>query len=209
MSTKKKYHSEIRQAQAAATRRRILAAARRLFSSRGFEKTTVDEVAVGAEVSTPTIYMHFKSKEGVLRELVNEVLFGPDYRSLVDKSASSKDPREALRIAAHISRTIHDAEKSEIGLVRGASALSPELRDLELEGERLRYERQRLVVARLEKARLLPRGMGIVQARDILWSLTSREVYRMLVIERGWSSDEYQKWLAQTLLQILVGTAEE
>jgi len=50
----------------------------------------------------------------------------------------------------------------------------------------------------------VPQGMDGAQARNILWSLTSREIYRMLVIERGWSSEEYQEWLGRSLLKILV-----
>ena len=201
---KRRYNSDSRCAQAAVTKKRILTAARSLFSSKGFEKTTIDEVAAAAGVSAPTVYSIFKSKEGIVRELLNEILFGARYRSLVEKSTSSENPKEALKIAASIARTVHDAEKSEMAVIRGASALSPELRKLGLEGENLRYERQQSVIHKLEKAALLPHGMDVAQARDILWSLTSREIYRMLVIERGWSPGEYQEWLGRTLLKILV-----
>jgi len=34
---------------------------------------------------------------------------------------------------------------------------------------------------------------------------TGRDVYRMLVLERGWSSDEYESWLAATLIKALMG----
>jgi hypothetical protein len=33
---------------------------------------------------------------------------------------------------------------------------------------------------------------------------TGRDVYRMLVLERGWSSDEYEGWLAETLIKALM-----
>jgi len=204
MSMKRRYNSESRCAQAAVTKQRILTAAKSLFSSKGFEKTTIDKVAAAARVSAPTVYSIFRSKEGIVREMLNDILFGAQYKSLVEKSSSSEDPREALKIAASISRTVHDAEKSEIGFIWGASALSPELRKLGLEGENLRYERQQSVIDRLKKANLLPRGINVAQARDILWSLTSREIYRMLVIERGWSPGKYQEWLGRSLLKILV-----
>ena len=44
-------------------------------------------------------------------------------------------------------------------------------------------------------------------ARRILWMYTSRDVYRMLVHESGWSPDRYQEWLARTLLDALVAPA--
>ncbi len=40
--------------------------------------------------------------------------------------------------------------------------------------------------------------------RDIHWAFTGRDFYRMLVVERGWSSDEYEKWLADLLIQTLL-----
>jgi len=40
--------------------------------------------------------------------------------------------------------------------------------------------------------------------RDIFWAFTGRDFYRMLVVERGWSSDEYEKWLAELLIQLLL-----
>jgi hypothetical protein len=42
----------------------------------------------------------------------------------------------------------------------------------------------------------------LCRVRDILWMYTGRDVYRMLV-ERGWSSEEYGKWLVDTLIRAL------
>jgi hypothetical protein len=41
-------------------------------------------------------------------------------------------------------------------------------------------------------------------ARDALWTLTGRETYRMLVITRGWTPDQYEKWLGDTLIRTLL-----
>jgi len=43
-------------------------------------------------------------------------------------------------------------------------------------------------------------GLDAAGARDVLWALTGSELYRMLVVERGWSSDRYQWCLADTLI---------
>jgi hypothetical protein len=32
---------------------------------------------------------------------------------------------------------------------------------------------------------------------------TGRDIYRMFVLERGWTSDAYEEWLANTLIQTL------
>jgi hypothetical protein len=70
-------------------------------------------------------------------------------------------------------------------LLRGAGGLAPELAKLEAERERLRYERQKDVIHSLGKAGRLRRGLN--RAGYLL----AREVYRMVVRERGWSREKY------------------
>jgi hypothetical protein len=56
------------------------------------------------------------------------------------------------------------------------------------------------------KEKSLAKGLTLQEARDILWALTGRDMYRMFVIERKWTPDEYEKWLAQLLIKSLLGT---
>lgn len=204
MPKKRPYHSEARSEQAELTKTRILDAAKQLFAAGGYDKTTIDNIATLASVSAPTIYATFKSKEGILLALMQTVLFGPHYQILVEKAHSIVDPIEALTMAAKITRTIYDADKAEIALIRGASVLSPELKELEKQGEHQRYTRQAFIIRQLAEVGLLPADMDATQARDILWSLTSRELYHKFVVERGWSAEEYETWLRRTLRQTLV-----
>jgi hypothetical protein len=37
-----------------------------------------------------------------------------------------------------------------------------------------------------------------------MWTLTGRDIYCMLVLQRGWTSDEYESWLGDTLLATLI-----
>jgi AcrR family transcriptional regulator len=205
MSNPKKrfYRSKLRETRAAETRKQILAAAKKQFAKKGIDKVTIDEIAKEAGVSTPTVFALFQSKKGILRELMNEIKFGNRYEKLVEKALSAENPIERLRMAASIARSIYDTEKSEIGLIRAASGFSPELKTLEQEGEKLRFERQEGSIKLLSQKKLLARGLNIKRARDILWALTGREIYRMLVLEHGWSSDDYEKWLADELVKAL------
>jgi hypothetical protein len=82
--------------------------------------------------------------------------------------------------------------------------VAPELAKLEKQREDLRYERQEIMIVSLEGAKRLRPNLDHRTARDILWTLTGRDVYRMLVCERGWSSQQYQEWLAETLAQTLL-----
>jgi AcrR family transcriptional regulator len=48
----------------------ILTAAWQAFATYGFRKTSMDDIARGAGVSRPAVYLHFKGKEEVFRALV-------------------------------------------------------------------------------------------------------------------------------------------
>ena len=79
--------------------------------------------------------------------------------------------------------------------------VAPELAKLEQRRECLRYERQERMIVSLREAGRLAADLDYTTARDIFWMLTGRDIYRMLVRERGWSSQKYQDWLADTLVR--------
>ncbi len=60
------------------------------------------------------------------------------------------------------------------------------------------------MIISLRDARRLRPELDHGTTRDIFWMLTGRDVYRMLVRERGWSSQKYQDWLADTLVHSLL-----
>jgi AcrR family transcriptional regulator len=199
----RRYNAESRRARASETRRRILDAAKGLFAERGIDKVTVDQLSAAASVSTPTVYALFRSKAGILKALIEGAFFGDGYAKLAARTKSTNDPGELLRITASISRVIFDTEKEEIGLMRGASAFSPELKRVEVEFERIRFDLQEARARLLVRTFPAARALGLAKVRDIMWMYTGRDIYRMFVLERGWSSDEYEEWLAKTLIQAL------
>jgi hypothetical protein len=78
---------------------------------------------------------------------------------------------------------------------------------LEREGECGRFEAQAALVAYLAESGRLRPDLDVAAARDILWTLTGRDLYRMLVQERGWSSDRYENWLAGLVTAALLAPA--
>ena len=65
---------KVRQARAAETRKRIVAAAKKLITENGFENVSIENIAKEAEVSTGSFYTYFKKKEDVVEEL-NQLSF--------------------------------------------------------------------------------------------------------------------------------------
>ena len=206
MSTSKKrsYNSESRLAQSQKTKSRILASAKKLFESTGFEKITIEEIAHRAQVSAATIYSIFQSKRGILLALMDNALSPEQHKSLVEQGRNEKSPRKRLEIAARISRQLYDAEKMQLNLLRGALILDPVFKELEVEREGRRYKRQEETIKVMVKEKVFNKNVPVSKIRDILWAFTGRDIYRMLVLERGWSSDEYEKWLGELLIQTLL-----
>ena len=71
--SKRRYHSPLRDAQAAATRVRILEAALDEFVARGYPGTSVAAIARTAGVSPETIYATFGTKRGIVDALLEEI----------------------------------------------------------------------------------------------------------------------------------------
>jgi AcrR family transcriptional regulator len=189
------------------TRSRILSAATSLFGRRGIDKVTIADISSRAHVSSSTVYAIYKSKDGLLRALIRKSLFGWEFESAQAVLQGVSDPVRLIELTSHVSRAIYEAESCDLGLVRHASGFSPALRRIEQEFELLRFgmqaERVRLLFAS-GKARP---DLTLEEARRILWMYTSRDNYRMLVQEGGWTPDRYQQWLSQRLVESLIDPA--
>ncbi len=201
--TKRRYNGESRKAQSSALRERVLAAAKKLFARHGIDRATIEDVAAAAGVSAATVYSAYKSKAGILEALIERTFFGEAYAAVAVQLKTTSDPIELLAITAEISRVIFDTEKAEIGLIRGASFFSAELKRVEAEFEATRRDLQKSRAKLLVKTFPAAQKLGLQKVRDVMWMLTGRDMYRMFVMERGWSSDEYQAWLTKTLIQTL------
>jgi AcrR family transcriptional regulator len=85
-------HSTTRRRDAAATREALLGAARELFATRGFERTTVRDIAAAAGVNQALLFRYFGSKE----ELLGAVLAGRG-RALLEESSAERLLGDLLR----------------------------------------------------------------------------------------------------------------
>lgn len=205
----RRYVSSKREQAAEATRARVLRAAQFLFARRGIDSVTIATIARRARVSGPTVYALFRSKAGLLRGLIQSTLFGPRYREAQQRLAGETDSVRLIELTAVVARSIYESESAELGLLRGASAFSPDLRTMEQELETMRLDMQKERVTLLFAQAKAKRGLTFEAARQLLWMYTSRDIYRMLVHQCGWTPDQYQDWLAETLVDALVDRASQ
>jgi AcrR family transcriptional regulator len=80
-------------------REQLLDVGRKLFAEKGFEGTSVEEIAATAQVSKPVVYEHFGGKEGLYAVVVDR-----EIRMLLDSVTAAlvtdSPPRELLEQAA-------------------------------------------------------------------------------------------------------------
>ncbi len=198
------YQSLVRRRQAEDTRRRIVEATRHLLQNEGYAAMTIEAIARRAEVSAPTVYAIFKSKTGILIALLDQSTFGPDYKLAAEKARGADDAEARLRLAAGVARQIRGAQREAFDLMRGAGVVAPELAKLAQQRERLRYEKEKGVIAFLRDSGSLRPDLTFQTARDVFWMLTGGDVYRMLVSDRRWTPQRYEDWLADTLVHSLL-----
>lgn len=202
---KRSYQSPRRQAQAEATRRQILEAARELFVSKGYVATSIRAIARQAGVAEPTVYATFGSKRALLTALFEEM----DMRAgmaelLADVRAAAGDPKKEIAAIVAFDRRLFERAADMINVVGQLPPNDPEFGELTREGrDRGRAGRTPLVQAWVETGRLRE-DMTVQEAVDAWIALGGPEVYRLLVDEGGWSPDHYQAWLTESLCRVLL-----
>jgi AcrR family transcriptional regulator len=209
---RRRYDNRRRQEQALQARRRILDAAYRLLLERGYPGTTMAAVARTAGVSVETVYKSFGTKAALAKKVWDVTLVGDDQpvplaqRPEFSAVSGEPDPRRKLAAYAAVGRLRFERLGPLVGvLLEGAGTGDPELRELLAALERERLAGADRVVGQLAAVGALRDGLDPEQARDVVWTLISFEVTRLLVHGRGWSLDRWQAWLATTLADALLG----
>lgn len=205
---KRPYHSRVRQRQAEETRQRILEAAHSQFERQGYAVTTLEAIAEVAEVSPKTIAAVFGSKRALLAEVINPEAFSTLVQQLIEELRATEDPSRRLALVAQITRQAYEPLASSLELLRTAGAVAPELAELAQQVETRRRQNQARLMASLHEQQRLRAGLSFEEATDVLWALTSYDLYRLLVVERRWEPARYETWLAHLLIEQLLHSAD-
>ncbi|MFT4295529.1 MAG: TetR family transcriptional regulator [Micropruina sp.] len=205
---KRRYSSELREQQAAATRERVVRAAAELFASRGYAATSLPQIARAAGVSTETVQGH-GPKLRLLRTAIDQYAFGArSDQALIDTPLGARfleagSIADAARISADILVQVnggtHGLWLAFSEAARGDAKLARELRVL---AERIRAENLAILRLWRERGWLRDDVSDDVLAR---WSdvISSVEVYDRVVRVEGSSLDEYRDLLERLLLELL------
>jgi AcrR family transcriptional regulator len=211
VKSRRRYNSPRRREQAAATRQAILDAAQTLFERDGYAATTMAMIAAEARVAQKTVYLAFESKSGLLRALWNARLRGgsgeppmtenPAYRAVLE----APDPERQLRMNARNSTLgkLRVAALAEV--IRSAAPTDPELAELWSRIGTEYHANQGAIVQSIAAKGALRDGLDVARATDVLWALNHPTTWRLLVVERGWSPSEYERWSGDAAVAQLLG----
>ncbi|HSS10851.1 MAG TPA: helix-turn-helix domain-containing protein [Acidimicrobiales bacterium] len=199
-----------RQARTRRTRAGVVEAARTLFLERGYAATTIEAISDHSDTPQPTVYRLFSSKLGILKALLDVSVVGDDQAvAMVDRPQvrallSDRNPRNQLAGFAALLREVM-ARAAPVHRILADAARSDEDAALLLAGiARQRQEGQRRIARSLARSSTLRPGLRERDAADIIHALASPEVYSLLVFDRGWSGERYEKWLTAILTDQLL-----
>lgn len=192
--------------------RRVAEAAAKLFVERGYPATTLQAVADAAGVHVQTIYQAFGTKVAVLAEAAAVLVAGPDedpttpppQRAWVTELFAEPDPVRQLALYAKDMRAVSERYMGLLDVMRVTASADPDVGSFLAEAERGRYAGPAHLARTLAEHGALADGLTAQRAADIMYAVTTYDVFRSLIEDRGWSGQEAEDWVAQTLAKLLL-----
>ena len=207
---KRTYDNAGRRARSDETKNRILDAARELLTTKGYRATTIGEVARAADVHVDTIYELVGRKPAMLRELIERAIsgtdrpVGPSERGYVQAMGREPDPARKLAIYASAVRQIQARMAPLLLALRDAATTEAEAQEVWAEVSTRRARNMRDLVRALGPDGTLRAGISVDEAADVIWATAGAEFFVLLTVERRWSLDAYERWLADTWARLLL-----
>ena len=209
-SSKRKYDSSRRQAQARQTRLQIAEAARALLLERGYAGTTMEAIAESAGVAPETIYATFQNKRNIL-SFVFDISIGGDDEAI--RLLDRPDPQAVLQetdqhrqltlFANGITQILHRAAPV-FEILRIAAKTESEIAELVQRLLRERLVNMNVVAKQVTANGSLREGLNRGRAAELLWSLTSPELYLLFTRDLHWTDEQYAQWLTDALIRLLL-----
>ena len=202
---RRSYRTSIRRGDATAL---ICAAAYRLFSSKGYLATSIEDIAAEAGVARPTIFTAVGSKSTILRLVVDQALAGDDapvsiaqrpwWREAIDEP----DAVRSIQLHARNMCLINQRAAPVLRALETAASVDAEARDVWDRFQRQRRDGFTEVAAALRrKTDRLRYDEDTIT--DTLWMLTP-DAYLRLVRDAGWPVERFEDWLTDLLLRLLL-----
>jgi hypothetical protein len=156
------------------------------------------------------VYRLFGSKGGILAAVLDVAFVGDDEpvamgdRPAVRAGLGESDPGRLLASFARICRELLDRSAPLQHVLRCAAVVDPEAARLLTKVNRERLAGQGRVARALADRNALAEGITEAEAADTIYTSMAPEVHRTLTVERCWSAERYERWLAHALRSMLL-----
>ncbi len=193
------------QARTRLARAAVVAAARELFLDRGYGATTIEAISERADVPPATVYRLFSSKHGILKAMFDVSIVGDDEdvpmadRPQVRSALDERDPTGQLAGFVAIAVQVNERVGPLYRILVSAAGTDPDAAAQLEELAQQRQRGQRSLARALSRAGALRPELRERDAADLIHAFLSPELYRLLVLDRGWTPDRYARWLEATL----------
>jgi AcrR family transcriptional regulator len=207
---KRRYDTTSRRQAAASTRQAIIDAARALFISQGYARTTMADIARAAEIALDTIYVAVGTKQVLFRTLIEAAISGTDRavpaadRDYVRAIAAEPTARGKLEVYTGALRPILERLAPLLRVLKEAAPAEPELAELWQGIADRRASNMRRFAAELAATGQLRADVDVATAADVIWATNAPEFYLLLVGDRGWSPETFERWLADAWARLLL-----
>lgn len=197
-----------RQEKAAVTRRRMLDAAYERFCQDGYRGTTMESIAEHAGVAVQTLYFTFHTKGDLFQEVHERTVLGdedlpPPMQPWYLAAVAAADVRASVR---HICQGVLPISSRVAPMIPAFHGVAGDpAGEVWERGQRLRYEGMADLVAGLTAKAPLRPGVTKAHAADVLYLLLGPDLYRTMVLERGWTERQYARWTERVALTDLFG----
>jgi AcrR family transcriptional regulator len=200
-TTPRTYRSTLRSEQAAATRRRVLGAAASCFTERGYHGTSLADIGVAAGVSTETVKANGPKRDLLLRAFEQVFAGAEGSGQLADSDAGAEltalADAEAFLTGAAGFVAAANARTSVLWTEFLSAANTDDLVARALDDLLHRRRQDFLTLADLLIARgIAAPGTDREAGAATLSFLWSPESHQQLVIQSGWTLEQYERWLA-------------
>lgn len=202
---KRTYKSDLRAAQADATRRSILAAAGRVCRSAGWPSATISAIAEEAGVSRETVKAIFGNKASLIGEMVKanvaEARLGEHFLDDERPRAIRAETNQARQVdlwATYLAEILERVAPL-MAVVHSGAESEPEMEELYHALHRGRRANLTLIAKSIRTRGALHRRLSVEQTTDILWELASPEMFSLQTKVAGRTTEGYATWLSDML----------
>jgi AcrR family transcriptional regulator len=207
---RRRYDSAVRADRAAATRRAVLDAARTLVLEEGYVATSVAAIARRAGVAVDTVYASTGRKPEIMALLVETALSGTDAvvpgpeRDHVQRLRAADGARAKLAVYGAAVAALGDRLAPVHRALAEAAVGDPDCAALQASIAARRRSNMLLLAADLRATGELRPELDDDDVADVVWATNSAEFHGLLVGGRGWSTQRFGAWLADSWARLLL-----